>query len=308
MIERAPVGEDLLRWASERGSGSWSSFRDAAAYCIAARQMKVKPWMLAADLSALGHLDIDYERGLWSVSPPCLALSPGMGLCAYLAGWRTSFLKRRFAEASDDLDLFPFTVKQLNTAPAIFVKAAQVDALQATAERLGAQLVIDPPAQLAEAVTVETPSILASPPPLDGDLEVFDLDRLEWESVDDREAEGLYRFELHGRQAFRLRNGGDWFITDRSQGQAILLQGRDDVLVWKRGTSDLRQPRTIQIPTSISLPVVAERALVSASGLLPQIKRGQRVYVNVSRETAERVSTNLRWQLGIAKRPLRRQV
>ncbi len=307
MTERSSIGEDLLRWASERGSGSWSSFRDAAAYCIAARHMKVKSWMLAADLSALGHLDIDYERGLWSVSPPCLALSPGMGLCAYLAGWRTSFLIRRFDEASDDLDLFPFTVPQLNTAPAVFVKAANVDALQATAERLGAQLVIDPSAQLAEAVTVATPSIFASPPPLDGDLEFFDPERLAWNSVDDREKEGLYRFELHGRQAFRLRQRGDWFITDRSHGQAILLQGRDDVLVWQRGTGDFRQPRTVRIPTSISLPVVAERALVSASGLLPKIVKRQRIYVNVSRETADRVSKNLRWQLGIAKTRRRRQ-
>ena len=306
MTERSPIGEDLLRWASERGSGSWAAFRDAAAYCIAARHMKAKPWMLASDLSALGHLDIDYERGLWSVSPPCLALSPGMGMCAYLAGWRTSFLKRRFDAAADDLDLFPFLVPQRNTAPAVYVKAANFDALQATAERLGAQLVINPSAQLADAVNVETPSKLASPPPVDGDLEHFSLDALDWERVHNRESDGLYRFEMHGRQAFRLRREGDWFITDRSQGQAILLRGRDDVLVWQRGTSDLRRPRTVRIPTSISLPIIAERALVSASGLLPKIEKGQRVYVNVSRETADRVSRNLHLQLGTAKPRQRR--
>jgi hypothetical protein len=298
MNPRSAVGEDMLRWASERGSGTWGLFRDTAAYALTSRGHNLRPWVIATRLSSLGHLDVDWEQGLWSVSGPCLVLSQGLGNCGYLTGWRTSLLMQRFNEASDDLDLYPFSIGQGYNPSAFFLKAADPSALQAAAERLDAYLVVDPASQLADRVDLGAVDVLASPPPVDEDLELFDATSLGWESVAGRDVDGLYRSEIYGRAVFRVRRDGDWFVSDRATGQILMLNERDDVIRWRPASGDLRTPRAVIVPRSISLPEVAERAFVSASGLLPEIQGADAVYRNVTRDVARRVAENLGLELG----------
>ena len=106
--------DDLLRWASEAGGGSWRHLRDAAAYLARIHELDLRPWQLAVPLASLGHLDIDWEEQRWSVAPPAVVLSPGMGLCAYLVGARPSRMLERFAAATEDQDVYPFELTQRN--------------------------------------------------------------------------------------------------------------------------------------------------------------------------------------------------
>jgi hypothetical protein len=99
------AGDDLLRWVSEAGSGPWERMRDACAYVAEKHRLQRRPWTLASELSALGHVDIDWKSRSWSVAPPAVNLVPGLGLCVVLTGSRPFYIDRRFEEATDDLDV-----------------------------------------------------------------------------------------------------------------------------------------------------------------------------------------------------------
>lgn len=289
----------LLRWASEVGEASWGRLRDAAAGVIQSHDLRgVKPWMMANDLSVLGHIDVDWEQERWSVSPPVLALSPGMGLCGYLCGWRTNALMERFEDASDKKTLFPFEVEQRRGVTAWFVKAASISDLKNFTERLGAQLVSDPALQLAQAVVFRRATDLATPVPPDGEVQQFDPEKMLWFDVRSRGSDGLYRFEMHGQKRFRLRRDGEWYGTDRSAGMTEVLQGRP-VLTWCGGS---RKPRSVFIPTSVTLPILAERALVASSGLIPQLENNEIVYRNVSKKVARAITDGLGFDLKVVQR------
>lgn len=140
------VGDSVLRWASEVGSGSWAWFTDAVASCGAkAPAGPAKAWIVASQLSSLGHLDIDWTEREWSVAAPCLALPRGLGMCAFLAGWRTSDLVGRMRRALDQrVDLYMFVRPQGHASSAIFVKAQAADRLADLAEELHIKVVYDP--------------------------------------------------------------------------------------------------------------------------------------------------------------------
>ncbi len=294
------VGDDVLRWVSEQGSGSWIALSNAIGHVQASRSgVRRRPWQVAADLSALGHLDIDWVSGVWSASPPCLVLPRDLGLCAFLAGWRTSSLLERVDAAADRPDVYPIPPIAQGAAPAAhYLKCGSVKVLEDLAAALDLPVVFDASAQLIEIAGVSAPSLeSASPPPVDEDLHWFDVGRLEWLRTEERSRPGLYRFELHGRRVFRLLED-DWWVVDRSVGQLRVLAGRDDLLRWGSWSSDRSIPRVLGVHNSLSLPPLAERALVGSSGMLPSRRANWRYFLNVPRDSAERLAG----QLGIGVR------
>lgn len=291
------VGDDLIRWASEREGGSWTAFSETAAHSMSVRKLThPRPWQLAADLSALGHIDIDWDEGRWSVAAPCLVLARGMGLCVYLAGWRNARLLARFDEAADDPSIFPFSIRQDPAPRAVYAKCDSVASAESVAERLGVPLVLDPARQVVERLEPSPPSTEpAAPPPIDDDEDVdfFDANKLAWFPARRQPfAEGLHRYELHGRKVFRLHRG-DWFKVDRAGGQLAVLRDRSDVMWSQRASPDLTTPPALMVNAAISLPALAERAAVSASGLLPHRTAHARVYRNVSPSIAELIGEKL---------------
>ena len=297
------VGDDLLRWCSEVEAGAWSSFREAAAHVAATRATKGRPAQFASALSRLGHLDICWEREIWSIAPPCLALSPGMGLCAYLSGWRPDSLIRRYRELREDVGMFPFDTPQGMAPTAMFAKFSSVELIESTADALGIPVVFDPSLQLAALLTA--PSIdnaaLAAPPPVGETLRRFDPLSLKWLDVNHRDVAGLYEFELHGRKVYRLLIEGDWRIADRATGQLQFLQGRPGLIRWHQASPDMSTAEALTVPLEISLTSVAERSLVSACGLLPVLDRGLRIYRNVRQPVASMVADRLGLPLDIVK-------
>lgn len=300
------VGDDVLRWASENGAGRWRDLSEAIANASAGRRRRgIRSWILASELSDLGHIDIDWDQGSWSVAPPVLALSPGMGFCAYLAGWRNSALCERFDQATDDLATFPFPVLQDDAPGALFVKCSSIGAIEDLADRMGVALVLDPCAQLSELVSLPSHARLPGAPPPPGEaLARFAPATLAWTETDEAEQAGLYRFELHGRRVFRLHEDDDWFIVDRAVGQLRVLAGRDDVVCWHPPSADGRMPRALTVARDVSLPSVAARAAVAASGLLPKKSDQRRAFLNVSRPVAARIADRLGLTLSVARDPI----
>jgi hypothetical protein len=305
MFDDASAGDDLLRWASEAEAGTWDKLRDTAAYLIAIREVGRRPWQMASRLSALGHMDIDWHAGRWSVAQPCLALSPGMGLCAFAAGWRAGSWLRRVESIEEPGHMTVRSVDQGTAPHAIFFKADDVESLRDAAASLNARFVIDPAAQLAELVEVVELSdkTLASAPIVDEELRYFDADAISWAPIAARDEDGLYSFDLHGRRDFRLKVGGDWHKVDRATGQLHELRNRNDVAIWHPQSPDYLTARALVLPFDVSLPAVAERAAVASSGLLPVIQGGKKIYRNVARSTAVRICEKVGLGLGFDSEP-----
>jgi hypothetical protein len=299
------AGDDLLTWASEAGSGSWSSLRDTAAYLSRVHEAVDRPWYLAAPLSDLGHIDISWTNQRWSVAPPALAIARGTGFCAYLVGSRPKRMAERFLAAADELDVYPFEIAQGNAPNAVFAKCAGVDAAMGVAERLKVPLLFDPSTALAEAVAVvDTASLeLGAPPPMEDTLEVFKCDANRWVPTDDRVAHGLYRTDLYGRNIYRLHRGDEWFKVDRAIGQLLVLRDTAGLLRWSPPSRDWRIPSALEVPSWLALPQLAERAAVAASGLLPIRSQGKRLFRNVTRIVASIVSERLGVQLSVSPSP-----
>lgn len=298
-------GDIMLRWASEHEKGTWTQFRQVAATCLAVSDEVAKASTLASRMSALGHLDIDWDAGRWSVAPPVVVVARGMGMCAYLAGWRTSWLESRFEQATDDLDIFPLEQPQRGAPAALYAKCGTIEAIEELAEELHVRVVWDPSAQLADLVSL--PAVgdlsLSATPFGEDEVEMFDPLTGRFNKVATIAAEGLYVYEVHGRPAHRLHIDGDWRIVDRAAGMLHVLRGQP-LMRWHKQSADLSTARAVTVPSWLALPAIAERSLVSATGLLPVYQGERRVYRNVTRDVALRVADALGLVLDIAAHPL----
>ena len=297
--------DDLLRWASETGRGSWRHLRDAAAYLARTHALDVRPWQLAVPLTSLGHLDIDWQEQRWSVAAPAVALSPGMGLCAYLVGARPSRMLERFDEATEDLRVYPFRLKQRNAPAALFAKCSSAAVTEDVAHRLGVPLIFEP----ASGIVEELPNVVldeasrSSPIPIEDGLERFDPIDGRWRQVTGRDEEGLYRLDLYGRRMHGLRRGDDWYSVDKATGQLLVLEGQSDRLFWCRPSSDFRVPSTLEVVEWLGLPPLAQRAAVASSGLVPVLSGNRRIYRNVTRSTATTIAERLGLPLTVEHKP-----
>ena len=297
--------DDLLRWASEKGSGTWRQLREAAAYLTRTHALNLRPWQLAVSLTSLGHLDIDWEEGRWSVAEPAVALSRGMGLCAYLVGARPTRMLERFREATEDQDVYPFELRQRDAPVALFAKCASIAAAQEVAHRVGVPLIFDPASGIADEVpdVVLQASDRCSAIPMEDGLERFDPATGLWEAVAGREDEGLYRLDLYGRSTHRLHKSEHWYSVDRATGQLLVLKGRNDLLFWCKPSANFRIPSTLEVAEWLRLPPIAERAAVASSGLMPVINDKRRIYRNVTRSTAFTIADRLGLPLVVGRQP-----
>ena len=264
------AGDELLRWASEVGSGTWEQLRDASAHLGNKHKLSIRPWILAESLSVLGHLDIEWATRRWSIAPPALNLVPGLSLCIVLTGSRPYYIDRRFEDATDDLSVYPFPIEQPPAPAAKLALCASVSAAYEVGERFGAELVVNPARSLAESLVAidKLPIAEFAPPPSLDAAEFFDAESLRWRPIDS-ERPGLYRIDLHGRPVHRrLDSHGNWYLVDLAVGQFLALEGRPDpAMRWQHGSNDGRVPPVLEVRATLALPVLAERAATVSSGL-----------------------------------------
>lgn len=282
------AGDELLRWTSEVGSGSWETMRDAAAHLSQKHKLSRRPWVLANDLSSLGHIDIDWVTRRWSIAPPALNLVPGLWLCVVLTGSRPHYVEERFEEATDGLDVYPFEHAQPPAPAAKYAQCATVATADAIAGRLAAQFVIHPARALAACLRPldDQPSEATPEPDLD-EAERFDTESLGWHP-DHARKPGLYRIDLHGRPVHRwLDTRGSWSAVDLPTGQFLALRGtKAPVMRWRRPSRDGEHPACLEVQQRLTLPTLAERAATVSSGLVPKVYGGWRRYLNVPQEVA----------------------
>lgn len=296
-------GGQLLRWVSEQGSGKWPALSAVISYLRTSCQSQFRrlghdpahyrPSEVAASLAALGHIDIDWTRGEWSVAKPTMNVVPGLGLCVVMTGSRTTLLEQRLKEASNTPKVYPFEVPQFPMPSASFLKCSNIETVKEVAKRFHADIVFDPSSSLVNRMCRldELPLARVGEPRLEDAMKYTPGETYEWtyaKSFDD----GLFRIDHTGRVVFRRRVtiGGEvhWFEVDRATGQLLELH--------RMGISIMRFTRTaadgsgaLSVARGVSLPIGVERALTLCSGVIAEHHGQDRIYFNVNEGLADRV-------------------
>jgi hypothetical protein len=262
---------------------------------------------VARRLASLGHLEIDWPRGRWAVSPPTVATLPRSGALAVLVGARTSALLDRLEDlpASLDVDVacWPHDATR-DHVPQIFLQAASLQELELLATHLGAEYRFRAADGLAPRLPDVVAHLLTAPESVgepESELSVFDARAVCWQPAPHDHENGFYRYRSRLRETqFRLRHRSQrllridrdmgFFCEFSRQGQEVLAHVEGGVC----GRLVLRAGPLVDL----HLPDLHERCALLCSGLEPDLGEARglgavRVYHNVPETLAERLAETL---------------
>jgi hypothetical protein len=286
-MEAAAVNE-LLLWMSARASGSLRSFRARCAELDMAEFGQTRgapPHRRAAwALSKLGHAEFT-ETG-WRIAPPVLA-ADGIGspARAVMCGARPLGVLERLAHFADDGQIS--MAVQAGGPDVIDLRAVSTSALAAIARTAGLQIQWNAPlAILAAGTPVSQIALSPLPIPVGGGWAVsrFSKSALNWvpstaaELKDAKRA--LFRFRGEYSTMHVLKENGETWSCDAAAGKFRALTRRQRPLGYRVATQELA------IAATCRPPALVERALVLASGRLPELRDGSLIYPGVAAAAA----------------------
>lgn len=300
------VGDLLLRWMSEVGAGTNTDVRTRIDWI--ARTANIEPrsytsgrWL--RDLSSLGHCEVDWEGGHWSIAPPALVRLPSAGGLAVVAGAR----RPRMMRALDDFcgwlpparrEPPPGEVPLPTTFYMTFTREPD---LADAANSAGLKLAGQSAERIARSLAPTRPHVLTGPPAYGAQLKRLEsIQPRDWQPVSAAQAnppDGLYSEQVNGRPRYITRRDGEWFACDLSTGIfAELARRKESVLRWRpdRGR-EAAGTGTLFVDWGAPLPPLHSRALVLCTGLPPRFgtTATTAIFENVPRGIAARVCTSL---------------
>ncbi|MGW2795967.1 hypothetical protein [Streptomyces sp. NPDC001269] len=308
------IGNLLLRWASELGSGKVADLRAGivrTARVHGVRLVEGADGRWLRDVSALGYLDVDWRTGRWSAAPPVLTRVPFSNGLAVITGRRTAAFEDVLAAAADEwAELHSTrnetTPRDLDVPDTLYLEYNEVVDLPEDAERLGCTYVPCAALQLFSVLPEVAEGSLAAPP-APGNIhtvERYDLDRRQYTPVADYREDGLYRWRsADWSRLVQVRRGSDWFRVDHEYG-VYLEHARlgTSVMRWKAedGIGRERLGR-LAVDWGAPLPPLHARAAVLCTGLQPRFSEVAETarYDNVPLAAAKRLAQSLKQELEI---------
>lgn len=284
----------LLRWVSENGSGSWSALKAAAGWLYGPR---LPPWVPATRMSALGHLEIDWDRGRWAAARPVVATIPYAGLRAILVGRRLPGLLRDVREERHhaDLDVVTDWIPQAEGPELVTFTTSSASVFPLLAQRLGVHFEVYPALRIASAMgNLNSAGMRPAPPPV-GEVEEWNPVYYQWQPATASNHPGLYKAEVFGRPRHVISDDGRaFFHTELDEGRYRELRRRHmRVVSYAKGSPT----GSLLIPAGAPLPALQARALTLLTGLLPRAERASLRYENVPSWIARLVATSLGQEL-----------
>ena len=302
------IGNDLLRWMSARGSGSWAQFRAAVE--------RMGPNSPAADengdaddvdssqLSLYQTLRLNFERlgfaeffgaageDEWRVAPPILVIGQfGARRAGFLTGARSDSLTRRIAN-----DAIPHEVRveiQENCPDSLFIETDDPSLLPRLARSVGLISQADAPIAILSTLPVIATNTLTNqvdaPLGKEWGFERFRERELRWTTASrpemERTAYGLFRLRFRYRTEFLFRWQNKTFPIAPQEAKYLLVRRvRKNVLAYDATST------TLTLPAICRPPLLVDRALLLCSGRLPALEIRDGVpflrYQNISRTVA----------------------
>lgn len=302
--EKLNAGDELLRWVSEVGSGTWDQLRQASRYLMERHKINRRDSYLGSSLSKLGHLEIDWVSSTWAVVKPTLNVIPGMGLVVVMTGSRPQVVEDRLKNAANTVDVYalPLQPQQSADQPHIrMLKCADLNEARSVANRLNSRFIIDPASRLATSlIPLEKYPLerAAAPHPNEREsVKLYDIDSRSWLQISKLISfnwrDGLYEVPGWGRPRFLVKRGSDWFQTEKTYGMFHEYKrvGIQNVLKWRQMENN--DSGYLYVDKDVVLPILAERSLVMCSGFSALEINTKIAYVNVPREVALEIARRL---------------
>ncbi|WP_045875847.1 hypothetical protein [Pseudofrankia sp. DC12] len=309
------VGDLLLRWVSELGSGRLRDLRTSVRRAALGRGVDCAPgaesrWV--RDLAALGHLDVDWHRDRWSVAPSVLTRLPYSDGLAVVVGRRTASFDRGLTDAESWATLIrvanPAMSGEIPVPDTVVLRYEDPAWLPDDARRLGCAFTPCAALQLAGLLQEVEEGPLAAPPASDNAFTVqrFSLADGRYEPTALYSADGLYRWRsADWSRLTQVRRGGAWRTVEHEVGVYLELADRISVLRWAAEPGAGRSLiGCLTHDRAAPLPPLHARAAVLCSGLRPRVDGTARTvsYDNVPLPVGERIATSLRQRLSEVSR------
>ncbi|HIF38641.1 MAG TPA: hypothetical protein EYQ69_05410 [Gemmatimonadetes bacterium] len=262
------VGDEVLEWASEVGSGSWSTLKEGIRYVCKKHDIDTFSSLIAAQLSNLGHLDMDWESKKWNIARPALNIVPNLGLCAILTGSRTHFLLELFHNAANNLNVYPLpdlrqpknsdTGRVIAPSPVI-IKCSTLESAKNVAEKAGIAFSLDPARTLGRALPnfSKHPSRRAAAP---GNLDHywFCPQTLKWEDSTGEDKPGLHRIDISYSPSYRWTDGELWWHTDLPTGEFLAIkENSSPIFRWTESPKRHGTAHYFDVLKGLHLPTLA---------------------------------------------------
>lgn len=298
------IGDLLLTWMSETGSGAVADFRARAAWLARTENLELPErasgrWL--RDVATLGHCEVDWKSGKWFMAPTVLTRLPLADGLAVLAGSRRQSVLR----ALDNAGVYfedarrPGADRDLPVPRTVLVPYRTTRELEEAASAVGAMYVGCSAAGIAALLPSVPRTSSAAPPANDSRLELLtNYAPHAWASVSPKRrdlADGLYREQVVGRWRYLLRRDDVWLACDLSVGVfAELQRQRTNVIRW-RPSEEKSHVGTCIVDWGAPLPPLHARALVLCSGFVPRFGSAAEtvLYDNVPRSIAARIASSL---------------
>jgi hypothetical protein len=297
----------LLEWQSEVAEGTYAALSAAVEWLFeAAAQSSWQPTAAQAArlLSTLGHIEVDWQAGRWSIAPTTLARLPLAGAHALLTGSRTRPLAAKLAEVADDRDSQVYIArhKPADGPTAVFIAADGDPGLKWFADQLDARYEYGASERIVQLLPELDSYLLAARAaamPARYGVSRFHIESLRFRVATSDHEPGLYRYETLGGAEYRLvDDAGEIFALDRARAiYACLARWGENILKFMADPVN----GTLVVPMAAPLPDLQARAVALCSGLAPSRRGRTLCYANVPRRLAERVA----WSLDQSLRDLR---
>jgi hypothetical protein len=303
-----------MRWVSELGGGKVADLRAGVLRTARARNLGMRDgaegrWI--RDMSALGHLDVDWRRGVWSAAPPVLTRLPFSDGLALITGRRTAALDRAVEQAAEEWAVvLPVTNEtaegDIPVPVSLLIQYDTPDELPRRAEALGCSY---SPCAALQAFSL-LPDLEPGPPaapPAPGNVqtvEKYDPVKRTYEPADSYSDEGLYRWRsADWARLVQIRRGDGFHSTEHEYGVYLELQRTGTGCIrWQPETGTGRERvGTLFVDWGAPLPPLHARAAVLCTGLQPRFSSVAETvrYDNIPRAAAERLALSLRQELEI---------
>lgn len=290
----------FLNWLSEREEGTWDDFKAAHSWLfgLSDETARRKPSWTVHLLTTLGHLEMDWLNGRWSVTQPCLVNLPSAGATAVLVGSRPSSLVQRLQDATGDdatLDLVVTEFEPAEGPQVVYVQYGTEPDILGLANLLGARFERYAAGWMSAILSPIADQVLNSretvEPPRGYDLALFYPTRLTWEPAPNAVPNGLYRNRAYGLDRYWLKGAGGTHEVDRDLGVWASLAAADRHVLRYEGW---QINGALEVPMVARLPHLQARTAVLCSGR-PPVRTDRRTvqYLNVPRNIATRIAASL---------------
>jgi hypothetical protein len=308
------IGDLLLRWASELGGGKVVHLRDGIRNAARSHGLEVRDgaegrWL--RDVSALGHLDVDWRGGMWSIAPPVLTRLPVSDGMALIAGRRTVAEERAVSAAEEEWAVVhrvrnDVAEGDIPVPDSLLVHYSAGDDLPANAAVMG--LSFSPCAAMEMfAILPDIAAGAEAAPPASSNrdtVERYDVLERAYAPADSWDEDGLYRWRSSDwARLVQIRRGTTFLTTEHEYGVYLeLARLNRNAMRWRPEPVAGRELiGSLFVDWGAPLPPLHARAAVLCSGLQPLFNElAQTVrYDNVPKTAAEQLARSLKQNLAI---------